>query len=111
MSKFERYFGQPAADPMDQLFFPGSEEGYPVKATGAAITKQEEYDNLKVTGDFKAKVLTLPTDMEEYTRINDGVAKGTIIKNIEERHYDPTTKTFHVLISWIEPYACLPDQK
>lgn len=92
---------------------PGTLDGFPVlDAMGnpakPALLKQEEYEDLALAGRYHAELFTLPEQLEQYAKVKDAVVKGKCKKEFEDRHFDPTTKTFTVLLSWVELYAEAP---
>lgn len=103
-----KYFGTPK-DPLgNSLQWPGTMDGFPVRAEKPAATTREEYERLQHQFDFHSEVLTLPTDKARYEEVKDRIANGLWLQSQEQIHFVPQDKTFIVFLSWIEPYGCPP---
>ena len=91
------------------IVWPGTPEGFPFRGEVKAPVKQQEWEETPHEFDVHTEVLTLPGQMERYDEILDKVANGLwLLRRETPPSYNPTTGTYHVMITWLEPYGTPP---
>ena len=105
-----------AATPVDpeealkgKLHFPGF-GGVPFLGTSIPDLKTGDVKNEPVIQPFAyVRILDLsnPAHLKAYEAISSRVADSRSVISFEDRQYDPDTKSWRVLIRWVDNYAVL----
>lgn len=103
MSFFKYYRENADADGVP-LWWPGGPDGFPFRGSQPPQTTDGEYENLKLTGQFRCKTFYLANaeDFKEYTNIRDKCSNGLFIPVDRDRAWDEKTDNYRIYLEWVE---------
>lgn len=109
----KKYYGEQGnfAGGSERLFWPGTLDGYPVKAQGILPDlKKEEAENLELQLDFKSKMFELwdPAQKSEFDEVNDKIVNGWYLLQKRSDNWDEDKKHFRVWLEWAQVYGMIP---
>lgn len=102
---FQRYSSETADADGTPLIWPGGPEGYPYRGNAPpALLKDEEYEQLKLSGKFRCRIFYLNDDKHkrEYEIIRDKCANNFFVLLDKDRQWDEETQNYRIYIEWLE---------
>lgn len=94
-----------------QVHWPGGPKGYPVRTRGGVpITREQQYQQLQVTCDFKAKAFCTwdPESLAEYQSVMDRCANKLFQLRKQLQEYDPQAGGWRFWVEWLQLYETEP---
>jgi hypothetical protein len=112
-------FGQPPVTTGVGALMQGADKGYtfnglPYRGEPHLFFKKDDpawrQPQLKHEVHVRVFCTDVPTDMTEYTAIMQRVADSQVLISFEERQYDPTRRSWVILLRWMDMYFKGPEQ-
>ena len=112
IGSLSKYWKQNQDTRGNQLHWPGTIDGYPVRGQATPVTSQNEFENIPLVYDAKGKYFILPDDLTEYLDVIDRCANGWYqLRHERFLGFDPETKKETVFLQWLEIHGEIPDAK
>lgn len=91
----------------NRLYWPGTAEGYPVRAPGGAPpVRQGEYERTPTSCDARGRIFELPREMDAYLDVVDRCANGLWVLRMDQfLEWDSAGKTMYRFVQWLELYG------
>lgn len=108
-----KYWKQKKDTSGNNLFWPGTSDGYPVRGSIPPTLKQDEFEDIPLVYDAKADYFRLPEQLDEYLNVIDKAANGWFQLRHERvvKPYDPETGEEVIFLQWLEIHGEIPDVK
>lgn len=96
-----------------RLFWPGTADGFPVRAETPPLLHDEEYQQLATVLDYKSRMFCLwePADKQAFDQVMDRIVNGWYMQHKRKDEWIPERQHYAVWLEWVQIYGEQPTQK
>ena len=109
-----RYYNERESSTGEPLYWGRAKlDGAPFRGVPPMLREEEFDEHAERSMDAHVRIFNLsrPEELQDYRQILERVCNQRCMIVHRERQYDPATRSFLVLLEWVEPFIEVPQAK